>query len=137
MSGAPRVRGSRQAALLTCVIVASIGLAACERTGRAPDSGVHGQVLVGPVCPVVQAGDTCPDQPYPARLEVVDGAGAVVARGTADDNGRFQFALPAGSYRLAAYSVSDAPMPWASPVDFVVQPNAWTELSVSMDSGIR
>jgi hypothetical protein len=39
-------------------------LATCSiQQPKATDSGVQGQVTIDPMCPVMQAGQSCPDQP--------------------------------------------------------------------------
>ena len=45
-------------------------LATCSAQPASADNGVEGQVFISPVCPVVQVGQECPDQPYQATLIV-------------------------------------------------------------------
>jgi hypothetical protein len=46
-------------------------LATCSIYSPTPrGSGIEGQVLLGPMCPVVQQGQECPDQPYQTTLTV-------------------------------------------------------------------
>lgn len=118
-------------------LAAGMMLAGCRLAAPEADSGIRGRVLVGPSCPVVQAGETCPDQPYPASLDVVSPAGRLVARLEADERGEFAVSLPAGTYTLAASAADDAPLPWAEPLEIDIRSGAWTEVTVRMDSGIR
>ena len=118
-------------------LTAGVMLAGCRLAAPDAGSGVRGRVLVGPSCPMVQAGETCPDQPYPASLDVVDPVGRLVARLEADERGEFAVSLPEGTYVLAVSAASDAPLPWADPLEIVVRSGAWTEVTVRMDSGIR
>lgn len=132
------VRRSSLRTLGVWVCLTAVGiLPGCGPGQVQPDSGVRGRVLVGPACPVVQAGETCPDQPVPARLEVTDAAGKIVARGAADGDGEFILAVPEGRYQVLALAADGGPFPWATPVEIVVVAGGWTEVTLMMDSGIR
>ncbi len=111
-------------------------LAAC---GSAPpaDTGVEGVVTIGPTCPVVQVGQDCPDQPYAADLTVANPHGKIIARATADADGRFRIALAPGDYVLEAKAANDSPFPAAATFPFAVQEGIWTHLDLTLDSGIR
>ncbi len=98
-------------------------------------SGVEGRVLIGPMCPVVQAGTECPDLPYQAGLIILKPDGREVQRFETDEQGRFSIPLPPGDYILAPQS-KDA-MPFASEVNFTVAPGEYTRLTFYFDSGIR
>ena len=128
----PTLGGMGWACLAAGAMLAGSRLAAPDT-----DSGVRGRVLVGPSCPVVQAGETCPDLPYPASLDVVNPVGKLVARLEADERGEFAISLPEGTYTLTASAAGDAPLRWAEPLEIVVRSGAWTEVTVQMDSGIR
>src|SRR6188474_3664668 len=45
-------------------------LSTCSMDATPADSGLEGQVLIGPMCAVVQVGQECPDQPYQATLTI-------------------------------------------------------------------
>jgi hypothetical protein len=64
------------------------------------NAGVEGQVLIGPMCPVVQAGTPCPDQPFQATLTFLDQNGNTVSRTQSDAQGKFRVSLPPGTYTL-------------------------------------
>jgi len=115
----------------------AIWLAACARSTPSPDSGVTGQVLVGPMCPVVQPGVACPDQPLAADLEVVDRSGHRIARTRSQEDGAYRIPLEAGAYTLKPLPPGQAGPPFASPIPFEVAAGAWTPLDVHYDSGIR
>lgn len=118
-------------------LTAGVMLAGCRLAAPDADSGVRGRVLVGPTCPVVQAGQPCPDQPYPAQLDIIGASGRRVARLEANEQGQFAVSLPEGTYTLVASAADEAPMPWAEPLVIVVDSGEWTEVTVLMDSGIR
>ena len=119
---------------LSCVLV--LMLSACAALAPAPaDSGVQGQVFIGPMCPVVQEGQECPDQPYQADLTVMSPSGRVVLRFRTEPDGRFHVPLAPGDYIL--HPESPNVMPFAPDQPFTVVPGQFTEVIVTYDSGIR
>jgi hypothetical protein len=93
-------------------------------------------VLIGPQCPVVRQGEECPDKPYEARIDIHEGSGTI-ASVTSGTDGRFEVFLPPGNYTLIARPLSATPIP--APVELVVTVSSgrYTDIVVSMDSGIR
>ena len=111
-------------------------LATCSIQEAAPaDSGVEGQVLIGPMCPVVQMGQPCPDQPYQATLTINNRDGTKLTQVQADPHGHFKIVLKPGEYIL--HPESPNVMPFAVEQSFLVQAGRFTQLTVSYDSGIR
>jgi len=110
-------------------------LATCSINPTPRDSGIEGQVLIGPMCPVVQEGQECPDQPYQATLTVNSLSGGKIAQVQTDEQGRFKIPLAPGQYILHP----EAPnmMPYASEQTFVVEAGKYTQIIVNYDSGIR
>jgi len=141
MRGGPsergRVSGSRTAALVMMCLVGAALLAACLPARDANGSGVEGQVLIGPMCPVIQAGQACPDQPFETKFEIVDRAGKVVAQGTADEKGQFRVPLETGEYLFIPVPPNPGGPPTAAPLPFRVEQGEWARLTVRVDSGIR
>ncbi|MEW6029403.1 MAG: hypothetical protein ACOYZ8_05535 [Chloroflexota bacterium] len=101
------------------------------------DSGIEGQVFIGPTCPVVQAGTECPDQPYQAVLTVNSLNGQKVTGFQSDEEGRFRVALAPGEYILHPESPEGMPLPFAAEQAFTVLPGQFTHIVVTYDSGIR
>ena len=99
------------------------------------DSGVEGQVLIGPMCPVVQEGQECPDQPYQAALTVNSLDGRKIAQVQTDEEGRFKIPLEPGEYIL--HPESPNVMPYASEQTLTVEADKFTQIVVNYDSGIR
>ncbi len=99
------------------------------------DSGVEGTVMLGPTCPVERAGEDCEDQPFAAKLLIVDATGATVAATTSAADGSFRVGVAPGSYRIE--DGEQNVMPFLKPVDVVVRPNGYTRVRLSFDSGIR
>jgi hypothetical protein len=111
-------------------------LATCSSKGPAPTgSGVEGQVLIGPMCPAVQEGQECPDQPYQAVLTVNSPEGRRIVQIQADEQGRFRIPLEPGEYILLPESLNA--LPFAGGQSFVVETGRFTRITVKYDSGIR
>jgi hypothetical protein len=98
-------------------------------------SGVKGQALVGPMCPVMQAQSPCPDQPYQTSLLILKLDGGEVARVDTDAEGKFMLNLPPGDYILHPRSGSTPPT--AADVPFTVLTDQMTNIIITFDSGIR
>jgi hypothetical protein len=102
------------------------------------NSGVRGQAVIGPMCPVMRVEDPCPDEPYQASLTVLSLDGQEVMRFTTDAEGKFEIQLPPGDYVLRSDVPAGKPViPSAADVPFTVLPNQFTDVIVSFDSGIR
>lgn len=111
-------------------------LATCSIYSPTPKgSGIEGQVLVGPMCPVVQQGQECPDQPYQATLTVNSPNGVQIAQFRTDEEGRFRVSLAPGEYIL--HPESPDTLPFASDQSFIVASGQYTHITVHYDSGIR
>ena len=111
-------------------------LATCSIYSPTPrGSGIEGQVLLGPMCPVVQQGQACPDQPYQATLTVNSRDGIQIAQIQTDDQGRFHVALVPGEYILHPESPNG--LPFAGDQSIMVQTGRFTQITVHYDSGIR
>lgn len=111
-------------------------LATCSIYSPTPrGSGIEGQVLLGPMCPVVQPGQECPDQPYEATLTVNSLNGVQIAQFHTDEQGRFRVPLVPGEYVL--HPESSNGLPFAGDQVFMVETGRYTQISVHYDSGIR
>jgi hypothetical protein len=98
-------------------------------------NGVEGQVLIGPMCPVVQAGTPCPDQPYQATITVLDQNGGRVTEFQSDIQGRFKVGLAPGTYRLRPESPDG--MVHTSEQTVTVVAGQFAQVAITYDSGIR
>lgn len=122
----------KKLAILAIVLVM---LVACER-GTSGDTGVRGLALLGPMCPVVNPNSPCPDEPMPNTEVEVLRDGNVVTTLTTDAQGRFEAALEPGSYELQVVLESPGP-PFARPVSVTVPSSGYTQVDVTVDTGIR
>ena len=109
-------------------------LATCSMQ-QPKDSGLEGQVFIGPMCPVVQVGQPCPEKPYQATLIVTSPNGSEIANVKTDEQGRFKIPLAAGAYIL--HPTSSNVIPFATDQSFIVESGKFTTLTVNYDSGIR
>ena len=87
------------------------------------------------MCPVVQVGVPCPDQPYQATVTVLDQNGNRVTQFQTDSQGRFRVLLNPGAYTLVPESPNT--LPFASPQNVTVASKQFTPITITYDSGIR
>ncbi len=112
-----------------------------------PTSGIEGQALIGPTCPVARPNDQkCADRPYHTTVIIKTLEGQEVKRVTTDVQGKFRVDLEPEFYVIAARSakrmvivpVKDAPVTLRLPdhqVQVVV--GRFTNLKLIFDSGLR
>lgn len=111
-------------------------LATCSIYNPTPrGSGIEGQVLIGPMCPVVQPGQECPDGAYQATLTVNNSSGVQIAQVKADEQGHFKIPLVPGNYILHPESPDGIAV--AGDQAFTVETGRYTQITVHYDSGIR
>ena len=132
-------------------IVLSTGLLACQMTtntesqsapigaeGESPTTGLKGRMMIAAPCPGPALDDKpCPDQPLSASFEVLDSQNTVVARFQSDAEGRFQVALPPGTYTLLPAAGAPLFNPRSQPQNVTVQTEAMTDITLRFDSGMR
>ncbi len=122
--------------LLTTVAVLWL---ACRGQQAPPlTSGIEGQVLIGPTCPVLREGTPCPDQPSQATIAVWNAERTEKVRTfTTDEDGRFRVPLAPGEY----YIDPQPPNPVAPPTPITqtvtVPPDRFVQITIEYDSGIR
>ncbi len=121
----------------TWILVTLLLFTACIRRTPPANTGIVATVSIGPMCPVVRVGQPCPDRPFQADVIVTDSTGAAAARGETDAAGSIRLALLPGDYQLEAHSPDGKVYPRAATVDFHVTLGQWTQVAVSLDSGIR
>jgi hypothetical protein len=98
------------------------------------NSGIEGQVLIGPSCPVVREGEECPDQPYQATLTVSSPKGERIVQIQTDEEGRFKIPLAPGEYILHPETEN---ITFAEELTVIVEEGNFTQVIVNYDSGIR
>lgn len=110
-------------------------LGSAPAVATTPDSGLRGQVLYGPTCPVQRPGAIC-ERPYQATLVVSRTTSrGTIARVRTSADGRFTVRLAAGRYLVKATGHTTFPRSWSQKVS--VTANHFTSLTIHIDSGIR
>jgi hypothetical protein len=128
---------SRQLSLFAVILLFVILAACAPQTPVTLDSGIQGQVSIGPTCPVVREGLDCADKPYLATLTVLTSNGKRVTQFQTAADGKFRLPLAPGEYILHPETPQGKPLPRAAEQPFTVVAGSFTELTVSYDSGIR
>jgi len=102
-------------------------------------SGIEGQALRGPMCPVVQLGSPCPDEPVEATIISWDAERtAQVQTVTTGQDGRFRVPLPPGEYYLDPQRLEPGQMfPTPIPQTVTVPADQFVQVTVRYDTGIR
>jgi hypothetical protein len=107
---------------------------ACS-TQPPPNSGIEGQVTIGPVSPVSQPG-VVNSRPFVADLLFRRAAdGEIVAEAKSGDDGAFRIALEPGEYVVEP--TQGNPLPTAPSQEVTVVAGRFTRIHVDYDSGIR
>ncbi len=133
----PRPTDMRKAPIYLLMLLALVSCAPSAE-GRGPGSGVAGKVLLGPQCPVEQAGTPCPDKPVAAEVQVfAAGSEEVLTSTDSTEAGRFRIDLEPGSYELLAVGSDAGGLPFGTRVQVRVEPGVYARVTLSLDSGIR
>jgi hypothetical protein len=140
---------SRQGPVLVLVLAAVVlgfAVAACNPGPATPSgptvtplvtTGVRGQVLAGPTCPVQRAGQSpCVRPVSGATILALDSAGHEAGRTESDAAGAYFLRLPPGTYTIAAQAVSGL-MRIPAPATVTVPDGTPVQLDLQYDTGIR
>jgi hypothetical protein len=99
-------------------------------------SGIEGQVLLGPTCPVEREGVSC-EEPYEATIVVWDAARTQrVFVFDSDDHGRFHVGLSPGEYYIEPQGDQQG-LPRPEPQTVTVPANTFVLVTLHYDTGIR
>ena len=124
---------------LAAVLALLMG-AACQDKAEEfpPTSGIQGQVLVGPTCPVEREDLPCPDRPLSATVEVWNADHSRrITTFTTDAQGYFRVPLPPGEYYVEPQAPNAGGPPLPVPQTMTVRQNVYITLTIQYDSGIR
>ena len=99
-----------------------------------PNSGVIGQVFIGPTCP---HSPLCPDAPFQTSISVYSDTGRFITRFRTDAEGQFEVTLKQGRYVLVPDGAGSQFLPHVSSVEVVVQKQEFTRVIITYDTGIR
>jgi len=107
-------------------------------TGEPRESGIQGQVLMGPMCGgPVSVDDPCPDQPFSATFYVLDDQGNQVARFFTGERGYFQINLLPGDYAIVPDESAPLMSPGYQKREVTVQEGEFVRVTLTFDTGIR
>jgi hypothetical protein len=102
----------------------------------ASESGIQGQVTIGPACPgPVRIDNPCPDRPFQTTFIILDPNNQVVTQVQTDEQGNFRVVLPPGTYTL--HTASPTPMPPSGDQTVTVAEGQFTQVNIVFDSGMR
>jgi Carboxypeptidase regulatory-like domain len=117
-------------------VLVALALAACGGEGEGDStSGIRGRALAGPQCPVEIQGSPCPDLPFEGTVIATHTATGEASTVETDADGRFELALPPGTYEVSI--VTESRPPFAKPQTVEVTPGDYTTITVAVDTGIR
>jgi hypothetical protein len=118
------------------LVLVAVALASCGGVGVGDaTSGIRGQALAGPQCPVETQASPCPPVPYEGTVIATDVESGAEYTVDTDADGRFELPLAPGPYEVSI--VSETSPPFAKPQTVTVEPDSFTEITVSVDTGIR
>jgi Carboxypeptidase regulatory-like domain len=121
---------------LAGLIAVGLAAGACGAGGEAAaTSGIRGQALVGPMCPVETQNSPCPDVPYHGTVVATDTDSGKRYTTESNEKGAFRLSVPPGTYEVSI--VSESPPPFAKPQTVTVPADAFVQVTLSLDSGIR
>lgn len=100
-------------------------------------TGLRAMVTIGPTCPVVQypPDGACDDKPYQAQFKITKKSSLFSKTVSSGSDGILNVELSPGNYTITL--VQQNAMPSMSPMEFTVTQGKITEISLSLDSGIR
>ena len=118
------------------LVLLAVAVASCGGAGSGDGtSGIRGQALAGPQCPVEIEGSPCPPLPYEGTVIATDVESGAEYDVATDAEGRFELSLEPGTYEVSI--VSDSSPPFAKPQTVTVDSGSFTAITVSVDTGIR
>ncbi len=109
-----------------------------RNAGRRSGSGIEGRVLLGPTCPVVEAGKEkeCEAKPYATTLRISAVNGPFFTLLQTEEDGSFSLPLAPGTYRIEKGPSRDN-LSLLKPVEVTVKKDAFVKIDIIFDSGIR
>lgn len=120
----------------TVLAAVSLVLGACGAPGSGDgSSGIRGQALAGPQCPVEIEGSPCPDRPFEGTIVATSVRTEDEFTIETDADGRFELPLAPGTYEVSIESESQPP--FAKPQRVQVEAGSFTTITVAVDTGIR
>lgn len=126
---------NRIALALVLVALAVVACGADAEGSGDGTSGIRGRAVSGPQCPVEVAGSPCPDRPYEGTVVATEADTGDAFTVETDAEGRFELPLAPGTYQVSIEA--ESPPPFAKPQTVTVEHDAFTQITVTVDTGIR
>ena len=101
------------------------------------ETGIKGQVLMGPTVPGPEVVGTIDEAPFRALFHVFDVEKELVTRFKSDDNGRFTVLLPPGEYTIILDKSTRFPNPRRQRKTVTVPENGFADVTLRYDTGMR
>ncbi|MCI0696161.1 hypothetical protein L0337_29685 [candidate division KSB1 bacterium] len=114
---------------------AAMLLSCTPAINNAPNTGLEGQVIRGPITPVCTENVPC-DAPFSAWFSVLKDDHEV-SRFQSDIHGKFAVALDPGAYTIVPDSTAPLMHPRQQREEVEVQPEGITQVTLYFDTGIR
>jgi hypothetical protein len=127
----------------TCLLVFSIILlfihTGCNKktTQDQINSGVEGQVLLGPVSPTSTDESSSSEKPYKASLNILNTEREEITSIDTDKDGRFRLNLKPGEYIISPKAPNPPNPPYPEEQKVIVKEGEYTNVTIRFDSGIR
>jgi hypothetical protein len=99
------------------------------------DQGIRGRAVAGPQCPVEIEGSPCPDRPWRGLVVAIRSDTGEAFSVVTDAQGRFELPLLPGTYEVGI-GAEGTPL-FAKPQTVEVRPDAFTDVRIAVDTGIR
>lgn len=124
--------------LVPFLLMGSLLAACAEGAGpRAATSGIEGQVVAGPTCPVMTESSPCPPKPIQTVVAIESEDGERLLDVRTDVQGRFRAQLDPGSYLVSAVPPPTDLSLVPKPSRVEVEPNTYAQVTVILDTRIR
>ncbi len=128
-----------------------------DQAGQTPEqpasasSGIEGQVLLGPSCPVQQSDKPCEEQPFQARIVILDMQDSVLQTMNTAEDGTFKISMAPGTYTLRPMVIDETlerqtqeigipaaeKYPRAEEMTVTVEAGVFTQVVIQFDTGVR
>jgi len=101
------------------------------------ETGIKGQVLMGPIVPGPTAVGESDEAPFRALFHVFDVEKELVTRFKSDENGYFAVLLPPGEYTIILDKSTRFPNPRRQRKTVTVPENGFADVILRYDTGMR
>jgi len=101
------------------------------------NTGIRGQVLMGPVTPGPQREGEPDEAPFSALFHVLDDEDVEVARFESDEDGRFEVALAPADYTIVPDTSAPIMNPTRQRHEVTVPQEDYAEVTLRFDTGLR